>query len=125
MKLPIKFMTELPKRINIQQLFPNASKDFIARNSPQTAVVESDIGTPSLGEKKAERPNSSRFLVRVTSFRKRLLDEDNLCEKYHVDLCRYAGIISCDSPDKVKIEVGQKKIGSKEVEKTLVEVWEL
>ena len=118
-------MPEIPKRFKIQQLFPNASKDFIARNSPQAAVVESDIRTPSLGEKKAERPNSSRFLVRVTSFRRRLLDEDNLCEKYHVDLCRYANVISCDSPDKVKIEVGQEKVGSKEIEKTLVEVWEL
>jgi len=111
--------------MNIQKLFPNASKDFIARNSPQAAILESDIRAPSLGEKKVERRNSEGFLVRVTSFRKRLLDEDNLCEKYHVDLCRYAGIISCDSPDKVKIEVRQEKVGSKEVEKTLVEVWEI
>lgn len=122
MKLPIKFITEIPKRLTIKQ---DDKKDSIIGDTAQIAVLESDIGTSPLGEEKIEGRNSYGFLVRVTSFRKRLLDEDNLCEKYHVDLCRYAGVLPCDSPDKVKIEVGQKKIGSKEVEKTLVEVWEL
>ena len=66
-----------------------------------------------------------RFLVRVTSVRKRLLDEDNLCEKYHVDLCRYAGIVPNDSPDKTKIEVSQRKAKKGEEERTVIEVEEI
>ena len=59
-----------------------------------------------------------RILVRVTSIRNRLLDEDNLCEKYHVDLCRYAGALPDDTPDKVKIEVCQRKAAKGERERT-------
>ncbi len=60
--------------------------------------------------------------MRVTSHRLRLLDEDNLCEKFVVDCCRYAGLIPTDSPDKAKIEVGQVKVGIKAAEKTVIEI---
>jgi len=66
-----------------------------------------------------------RFLVRVTSIRKRLLDEDNLAEKFHVDLCRYAGVIPGDEADKTKIEVCQRKAKKGEEERTVIEVEEI
>jgi hypothetical protein len=47
-----------------------------------------------------------------------LLDQDNLCEKYHVDLCRYAGVIPDDSPEQVIIEVNQRKTVKGEAEFT-------
>lgn len=63
--------------------------------------------------------------MRVTSVRKCLLDEDNLCEKYHVDCLRYSGIIPDDSPDKVRIETTQRKAAKGEEEHTLIEVFAL
>ena len=61
-----------------------------------------------------------RFLVRVTSFRRRLLDEDNLCEKYVVDCCRYAGLLPADDAGAAKIEVSQIQVRRKEEERTEV-----
>ena len=87
----------------ITRRFPNASAAFIAanldpENSGPAAVVEHDPGDAPLAAETLQRPDRRQFLVRVTSFRRRLLDEDNLCEKYHVDLCRYAGAIPDDAP---------------------------
>jgi hypothetical protein len=62
------------------------------------------------------------LLVRVTSVRKRLIDEDNLCEKFHIDCLRYAGLIPDDSPDKVRIETTQRKAGKDEDERVIIEI---
>ena len=111
----------------ITRRFPNASAAFIAanldlENSGPAAVLEHDSGHAPLAAKAVQGPDRRRFLVRVTAFRRRLLDEDNLCEKYHVDLCRYAGAIPDDAPGQVKIEVGQAKSKREEV---LIEIYEL
>lgn len=74
-----------------------------------TPKLEPNPGDAPLAKKKVQRPTGERFLIRVTSFRKRLIDEDNLCSKYLVDLCRYASILPSDAPDKCKIEIGQVK----------------
>jgi Holliday junction resolvase RusA-like endonuclease len=62
------------------------------------------------------------LLVRVTSIRKRLIDEDNLCEKYHIDCLRYAGLIPDDSPDKVRIQTTQRKAAKDEEERVIIEI---
>lgn len=64
-----------------------------------------------------------RFLVRVTSVRRRLIDEDNLSEKYVVDCCRYAGLLPSDDPGKTKIETSQRKPEKGEEEHTLIEIY--
>ena len=94
----------------ILRLFPNASPDLLSRNTSQAAVVERDSRDEPLAKKEVQRRTGERVLVRVTSVRKRLLDEDNLCEKYHVDLCRYAGVISGDEAGKTKIETTQRRL---------------
>ena len=104
--------------------FPNASIDLLSRNTSQTAIVERDSRDAPLGKKKVQGSVSQRILVRVTSVRKRLIDEDNLCEKYHVDLCRYAGIISGDEASKTKIETIQRKAEKGEEEKVIIEVYQ-
>ena len=91
-------------------------------SSRQVALVEPDSFHAPLGAQKVQRPTGQRVLVRVTSRRRRLLDEDNLCAKYHIDLCRYAGIIPDDSPDQVKIEVGQVKVSKGQSERTEIEI---
>ena len=114
----------------IKAKFPRASEAFIQANldvdaTAQAAVLERNLGNAPLAAEEVQRPIGARFLVRITSVRKRLLDEDNLCEKYHVDLCRYAGVIPDDAPDKVKIEVGQRKAQKGERESVVLEVSEI
>ena len=79
--------------------------------------LEPDIGDGALGEGQVQNSGSGRFLVRITAVRHRLLDEDNACEKYHVDCCRYAGLIPGDGPATTKIETLQEKAepGAEEV----------
>jgi hypothetical protein len=119
--------------------YPNASPDFIRLNSePEPAAVDRR-GRDRRSAAKLERDSSDgdvaalqsqtalggRFLVKIKSYRKRLLDEDNLCCKYIVDLLRYAGIISSDAPGTAKIEVSQEKVGPKEPERIRIEVFKV
>jgi len=121
--------------------FPNASAAFLRLNgfaniAPPAAVLHADNPAAasvverrsrprSLGAQKDEGRDSGRFLVRITSFRKRLLDQDNLCEKYHVDCCRYAGVLPDDAPEKTSIEVSQQKVKRKEEERIEIEIYRL
>lgn len=79
----------------------------------------------TLGQSQSEEGYTAKFLVRVTAVRKRLIDEDNLCEKYHVDCLRYAGIIRDDEPAETHIEVRQRKARTTEVEHVIIEVFQL
>jgi hypothetical protein len=85
--------------------------------------LERVVGNGTLGKVQAKRPDSGRFLVRVISVRKRLLDEDNLCEKYHVDCCRYSGLLPKDSPGTAKIEVSQQKAEAGGAEEVRIEIY--
>lgn len=110
----------------ISELFANASPDFLARNTGKVAKLERDIGDAPLEKKEVQRPASQRFLVRVTSVRKRLIDTDNLCEKYAVDLCRYAsGGAFGDEPSKTQIETTQRKAEKGEEEKVIIDIYSL
>ena len=83
-------------------------------------IVERHPRLWPLAEGAIEEGHPGRFLVRVTSFRRRLLDEDNLCEKYVVDCCRYAGLLPADDAGAAKIEVSQIQVRRKEEERTEV-----
>jgi len=104
-----------------QQL--NASLALGDTRSP--AKLERDSSDAPLATRKVQKTTRSRFYVGVTAHRSRLLDQDNLCEKYHVDLCRYAGALPADSPDQTQIEVSQQKVKKGEPEKVVVEVWKI
>lgn len=78
-----------------------------------------------MGKVPSKRRDTRRFLVRVTSVRRRLIDEDNLCEKYAVDCCRYAGLLPGDGPGQTKIEVIQRKASKEEEECTVIEIFQL
>lgn len=123
---------------DIRRLFPRASASLFAANAPhpelslgedgQAPVVrpelERDSRDGALGKSKAKVRDSRRFLVRVTSIRARLIDEDNLCEKYVVDCCRAAALIPGDGPSQTRIETSQRKAGKGEDEGTLIEIFE-
>lgn len=101
---------------------PTLPPNLLARNTRKAPKLERGSGDAPLGAKKVQGRNCPEFFVRITSVRKRLIDEDNLCEKYHVDLCRYAGVISGDEAGKTKIETTQCKVEKGGEEKILIEV---
>ncbi len=127
----------------IRRIFPNASASVLAANAdhpelfgegPADKGSATDAVRPELEQRlaarapRAVRPkdkDSKRFLVRVTSFRRRLIDEDNLCEKYVVDCCRYSGLLHGDGPGQTKIEVRQCKVAEETAERTTVEIFEV
>jgi hypothetical protein len=99
--------------------------DFLAGRPRSPAVVERGHEDAPVGAALLDGTDSARFLVRVVSYRKRLLDEDNLCEKAIVDCLRYARIVPGDAPGTTRIETTQKKVGKGEAEKTLIEIYEI
>lgn len=117
-------------RNEILTRWPKSSESFIRANlgtpSPNNpcspSQLERSARNGSLAKSKVKGPVPTRVLVRVTSYRCRLLDEDNLCEKYAVDCCRYSGLIPGDGPKQAKIEVCQEEVGSKTEERTLIEI---
>jgi len=99
-----------------------SSYDNQTDRAGEAAKLERNSGDGPLAKGETEKGNPERVLVRVTSVRKRLIDEDNLAEKYHVDCCRYAGLIHGDEPSKTKIEVCQRKAAKDEAEHTIIEI---
>lgn len=114
----------------LRKRFPNATEQFIRvnahllsdppRDPTPDPVVERGVRNGTLAAGKTKGRDSGRFFVRVTSYRRRLLDEDNLCEKYVVDCCRYAGLLPGDDPSQARIVTTQEKVRSKEEERTEV-----
>ena len=114
----------------LNELLANASDATRQLNLPvggagTVAKLERDPEPPTLGAVQGKAVDSRPFLVLVEAVHSRLIDEDNLCEKYHVDLLRYAGVIPDDAPDTTKIEVTQRKAKKGETEKVTITVYAL
>lgn len=136
---------------NLKSRFPHASQSFLALNgatpdlppldsigsfaskkrrddgqdAARGAELERAAGNEPLAKGKKKKADRRRFLVRITSVRDRLLDEDNCCSKFCTDLCRYAGILPSDAPGTAKIETLQRKPQKGEAQHTIVEVFEI
>lgn len=80
-----------------------------ADDTGQPAVTEQCPRAPASKAASSEKGNSAKFLVRITDVRKHLLDSDNLMCKFHVDCCRYAGLLPSDAPGTTTIQVEQRK----------------
>lgn len=108
----MEFFTPMT-RAQLLERFPQAGESFLRANCSDhprsAAIMECGPLVKPLAEDKIEKENPERFRVCVTSIRKRLLDEDNLCEKYHVDCLRRAGYIPDDNPEVTTIEVRQRR----------------
>ncbi len=112
-----------PSRSNHQA--SQAGKEPSRGADTDSPVVEPSVSHGALDAARIQKGVSRNVLVRVTAMRKRLLDEDNLCEKYVVDLLRNAGIIFDDAPGETKIEVCQQKAAKGEAERVKVEVFQI
>lgn len=125
---PVAVPSRAPSRKPTPPKQPIETSDaFYARHAhahAQTSnpILERDSRDGALVTRETERGHPVRFHVVVTSFRRRLLDEDNLCEKYVVDCCRYSGLVSLDSPETTRITVSQQKVAREEDERTEVTI---
>lgn len=80
------------------------------------AELEPAFINVALGSASVQAPGRPSFRVSVCSIRTRLLDEDNLSEKYLVDQLRYFGLIPDDNPAQTTICSTQRKCGKGEPE---------
>ena len=94
-KLPI---SEATRRRNQTGGVPSGPK-------PQQAIRHEPLGSKQV---KVEHPK--RCKISVVSYRKKLLDPDNLCPKFFIDSLRYEGLIADDTAAHVVIEVRQEKV---------------
>lgn len=83
---------------------------------PQRTVCDEPLATTQ-----GEAKGSGRVHVRVTSFRSRLIDPDNIAAKYLVDCCRYAGLIVDDTAAQIEYSCSQIKCKKGE-EKTVITI---
>lgn len=114
-------------REQLRSKFPNASPDFIQANAEAfypPASAEPKQGDPNEPVATPERKAADAVfrVVRITLYRRRLLDGDNPFVKDLVDSLRHAGILFDDTPQWAKIEVIQKLVALPASEGTLVEV---
>lgn len=107
----------------IHEHFPNASQDFLKINRPISGPKSKQVVRyESVGTVKGKKENPNRSIVRVTSFRRRLLDFDNLCPKYFVDSLRYCDLIEDDNPQRIDLQIRQEKVKTKQEERTEIEI---
>lgn len=109
----------------LRRLFPNASPDCLAENTRQDAELERDTSNAPLEAVEGQKGAAGRLLIRFVSVRKRLLDPDNLSEKWLLDCLRNCGAIEGDEPEEISLETGQRKVEKGEAEFTLIEIFEL
>ena len=110
--------------------FPNASKSFLALNPEITGAGKAAELEPAprarpLAKSAPKEVPSEPVFIRIVSVRKRLLDPDNISEKWALDALRYCGAIHGDEPDKITLETSQRKAEKGEEEHTLIEIFEL
>jgi hypothetical protein len=91
---------------------------------PADPVPQSPAHHGPLAKEEGEAGDAARRLVRITSYRCRLLDKDNLYGgvKYLLDSLRYAKLIRDDHPEAIELEVLQKKVKTKKEQKTITEI---
>ncbi|MDB6117400.1 MAG: hypothetical protein JWO08_1181 [Verrucomicrobiaceae bacterium] len=107
-------------------IFPNASPACLASNAGGTrpdAKLERHPEHAALHSPPAEKGRPERFHIRFVSVRKRLIDPDNLSEKWLLDCLRFAQVIPGDEPEKITLETTQRKARKGEEEHTLIEVF--
>lgn len=107
----------------LHAIFPRASKSFLKINRPISGPKSKQVVRyESMGTVKRKKENPNRSIVRVTSFRRRLLDFDNLCPKYFVDSLRYCDLIEDDNPQHIDLQIRQEKVKTKQEERTEIEI---
>ena len=95
--------------------------NHLYNNPHPLPLVERHPSAGPLAKDEGEEGRASRVHLRIVSIRKRLLDPDNLSVKWLIDCLRYSSIIRGDEPDKITLQVEQRKCAKGEAEAT--EIW--
>ena len=115
----MKFTNEWLKEYELTQRAANALKARHQRPAspqPEPTVLNAPLGAEET------KGQDTRRRVKISSYRVRLLDPDNMCVKYHIDGLRYAGIIKDDTAEDIEIFVHQQKVAKRKEERTEIEV---
>lgn len=91
-----------------------------ARDIPSDSKPQQIVRHESLAKDKGKEGHPKRCKIVIVSYRKRLIDPDNLCGKFHIDALRYCGVIEDDTAKHVVIEMSQEKV--KRDERTEIEI---
>jgi len=95
---------------------------YKARTKTKNPVLKRNPTSKPLAKAKIKEENTSRSVVRVTSYRCRETDPDNLFCKWAIDGLRYAHLIPDDSGKHIELHVSQVKVKKKSEERTEIEV---
>ena len=109
----------------LKALFPHGSKSFYRLNAGlQNSEPQQDCLFPLDKIPKGKKPSHAPALLKLTSYRCHLLDDDNLRggAKALVDCIKELGLISGDDPSAIILSVQQRKVSHRWQEKTLVEI---
>lgn len=106
----------------LNNLIDYARKNSGVSGAGDTPKPELPVGGRSLGKKKDKTLGSTKYLVCIRDFRRKLADEDNLCAKYHIDALRYARVIPDDRPAIAKILINQTLVKTEQEEKVVIKI---
>lgn len=110
----------------LRKYLPGASASTFKVNSAglQSPQPEQVVCHEPLAKAPRTAQSPSRYVVRITGYRVRLLDPDNFAGgcKYCVDTLRYAKLIPDDTPECIRLETEQVKVASKAEERTEIEI---
>jgi hypothetical protein len=107
-------------RANCSDAVRRAPGPPTVRREPSRAQPQQTVFDAALGPAQGKAGYSGRVRIRIKSFRRFLLDPDNLAGgcKYFVDCCRYSGLVRGDSPADIEFAATQEKVRSKKEERT-------
>lgn len=94
--------------------------NHLYHNPHPLPIVERHTSTGTLAKDEEQEIGAGRVHLRIVSIRKRLLDPDNLSVKWLIDCLRYSSIIRGDEPDKITLQVEQRKCAKGEAEATQI-----
>jgi hypothetical protein len=96
--------------------------DYQARRASSSTKPEQVVRHEPVATKAREERHPDRVHVSIVSFRRRLIDPDNLCPKYFVDCIRYCEWIKDDSAKYITVHVSQEKVKTWKEERTEIEI---
>lgn len=112
-QIPLKYHGQIAKQLH-------GSAFYLEREASNT-IAKQIVRNESVAEAERKTYYSGKVLVRITSYRRRLLDKDNLCGKYFLDAARYSCLICDDKPENINYEISQCKVKSENDEETQIE----
>lgn len=123
---PYQSNSESFKKLN-PHLFPGYGGNPTAGSEPvreaRPAVVEPDVRHEPVGEVPGAKARATRFSLRVTIYRQRLVDPENVVTKHVAGDClQMCGLLRNDDAATIDLTVSQKKVSSPQEEGTLIQL---